>query len=213
VDCTPIVGLMVKLHALDRVPRAGFLLRGVAEPESVAAHSHAVALLVELVCNAVPGSFDAARALAMALVHDAQEVVTMDIPMPAGDAEFRRARSRAEELIFRSLFARLPERYSLLFEEYERAETPEARLVRGLDKLQMMIKVLCYEREGRGRLAEFWENPANFRDYGIEPVRLLFEEVARLASREIPSAAALMSSHETDIPTPGDPGSGRSRAG
>jgi len=188
MDGASIIGLMVKVHALDRVPRSGFLLRGVAEPESVAAHSHAVALLVELVCDAVPGGFDAARALAMALIHDAQEVVTMDIPMPAGDADFRRARSRAEGLIFRSLFAGLPERYARLFEEYERAETPEARLVRGLDKVQMMIKVLCYEREGRGRLAEFWENPRNFRDYSIEPVRLLFQEVARLAGRTLPPA-------------------------
>lgn len=194
MDSTQIVGLMVKLHALDRVPRSGFLLRGVAEPESVAAHSHAVALLAELVCNAVPGSFDTARALAMALIHDAQEVVTMDIPSPAGDAEFRRARSRAEAHIFRSLFSGLPERYAGLFEEYERAETPEARLVKGLDKVQMMIKVLCYEREGRGRLAEFWEHPESFRDYGIEAVGHLFREVARLAGRELPPAATLTSS-------------------
>lgn len=37
------IRLLMDLHPLDRVPRAGFLLRGVAEPESVAAHSHALA--------------------------------------------------------------------------------------------------------------------------------------------------------------------------
>ena len=112
----------------------------------------------------------------------------MDIPMPAGDAEFRNARSRAEAVVFGALFAGLPRRYARLFEEYERGESPEARLVRGLDKVQMMIKVLCYEREGRGRLEEFWEYPDNFRDWGLEPVRALFQEVARIAGRSIPGA-------------------------
>jgi putative hydrolases of HD superfamily len=188
VDAKAIVELLTRLHALDRVPRSGYLLRGVAEPESVAAHSHAVALLVELVASAHPGLFDTAKAVTMALVHDAQEVVTMDIPMPAGDAEFRRARSRAEASIFRSLFGGLPARYAELFEEYERGESPEARLVRGLDRVQMMIKVLCYEREGRGRLEDFWEKGRTFADYGLEPVRLLFAEIARLAGRALPPA-------------------------
>lgn len=190
MDARTIVSFLTRLHALDRVPRAGYLLRGVTEPESVAAHSHAVALLVQLVCDATSGAFDASRAVAMALVHDTQEVSTMDIPMPAGDAEFRRARGKAEIGIFRQLYAGLEERYALLFEEFEKAESAEARLVRGLDKAQMMIKVACYEREGRGRLEDFWKNPANFRDYGVEPVRALFREVARLAGREIPAEPA-----------------------
>jgi putative hydrolases of HD superfamily len=193
VEAGPIVGLMLELHALDRVPRAGFLLRGVTEPESVAAHSHALALLVELVCRSEPGRFDAGKALTMALIHDTQEVETMDIPMPAGDAEFRRARSRAELGIVHSLFGGLADRYEVLFEELEGAGTPEARLVKGLDKVQMMIKVLGYEREGRGRLGDFWVSPANFRDYGLEPVRLLFREIARLAGRSLPEPPATAS--------------------
>jgi putative hydrolase of HD superfamily len=189
VETQAIVHLMARLHPLERVPRSGYLLRGVTEPESVAAHSHAVALLTELVCDANPGCFDAPRALAMALIHDTQEVVTMDIPMPAGDASFRAARSAAEVGIFRSLYQGLPARYAELFEEFERGESPESHLVRGLDKAQMMLKVACYEREGRGRLEEFWQSPDNFRDYGLEPVSALFREIARFAGREVPIAA------------------------
>ena len=89
-----VVATLARLHPLERVPRAGWLLRGVNEPESVAAHSHAVALLARLVCDAWPGSFDAERAMGIALVHDCAEVATMDIPMPAGDDAFRAAKSR-----------------------------------------------------------------------------------------------------------------------
>jgi len=185
-----IVATLARLHPLARVPRAGWLLRGVAEPESVASHCHAVALLTQLVCDAWPGSFDAARAVAMALVHDCAEVVTMDIPMPAGDAAFREAKSRTELAAFASLFAGSSVRAPELFAEFERAETPEARLVRGLDKVQMMIRATCYEREGRGSLGDFWANGRNFEDYGIEAVRDLLTEVARMAGRRPPSPTA-----------------------
>jgi putative hydrolase of HD superfamily len=178
-----IVQALARLHPLDRIPRAGWLLRGVTDPESVAAHSHAVALLVRLVCDAWPGSFDAERAMGIALVHDCAEVATMDIPMPAGDEEFRSAKSRTEQAVAASIFGGLPGRTADLFAEFERAETPEARLVRGLDKVQMMIRAACYAREGRGYLEDFWNNPKNFADYGLAPIRELFAEVARFAGR------------------------------
>ena len=58
--------------------------------------------------------------------------------------------------------------------------------MRGLDKVQMMIRATCYEREGRGSLEDFWANGRNFDDYGLAPVRLLFAEVARFAGRRLP---------------------------
>ena len=185
-----IVATLARLHPLARVPRAGWLLRGVAEPESVASHCHAVALLTRLACDAWPGSFDADRAVAIALVHDCAEVVTMDIPMPAGDAAFRDAKSRTEAAAIASIFDGLPTHAAELFAEFERAETPEARLVRGLDKVQMMIRAACYEREGRGALGDFWANGRNFEDYGIGAVRELFAEVARFAGRKLPRRVA-----------------------
>jgi len=58
--------------------------------------------------------------------------------------------------------------------------------VRGLDKAQMMIKILMYEREGKGRLGEFWINPKNFADFGIAPVSDLFDAICAEAGRERP---------------------------
>jgi putative hydrolase of HD superfamily len=183
-----VVAALARLHPLDRIPRAGWLLRGVTEPESVASHCHAVALLARLVCDAWPGLFDAERAMSLALVHDCAEVATMDIPMPAGDDAFRAAKSRTEQAVAASLFGGLPGRSADLFAEFEAAETPEARLVRGLDKVQMMIRAACYQREGRGHLEDFWAHGRNFDDHGLEPVRLLFAEVARFAGRRVPKS-------------------------
>ncbi|OHD70560.1 MAG: hypothetical protein A2177_05735 [Spirochaetes bacterium RBG_13_68_11] len=185
-----IVTTLARLHPLARVPRAGWLLRGVTEVESVSSHCHAVALLTQLACDAWPGRFNAGRAVAMALVHDCAEVATMDIPMPAGDADFREAKSRTERASIAALFDGLPSRAAELFEEFEHAETPEAQLVRGLDKVQMMIRAACYEREGHGALGDFWANGRNFDDYGIDAVRELFAEVARFAGRKVPRRPA-----------------------
>ena len=58
--------LFWKIHELDRVPRAGFLLRGVPDPESVAAHSHFLATLALLFVRENPGDYDQGKVLAMA---------------------------------------------------------------------------------------------------------------------------------------------------
>jgi hypothetical protein len=59
--------------------------------------------------------------------------------------------------------------------EYQQGATPEARLVKACDKLQLMLKVAVYERWGTGALAEFWDNPDNFPDGGFPAVKELFE--------------------------------------
>lgn len=182
-----IVRLFEDIHPLDRVARAGYIMRGVAEPESVAAHSHFVSLMTLLVLDEYPGEFDRERALTIALIHDLCEARLMDIPMPVADAHFREVKDEAEQAITEQLFEGFSDRYAGQHREFLDASTPEARLVRGLDKVQMMIKVVMYEREGRGRLEEFWTNPRNFADYGIDAVSRLFDAVCAEANRPRPS--------------------------
>ena len=157
------------------------------EPESVAAHSHFVALLTLLVTEQYPEEFDRAKALALALTHDVSECVTMDIPMPAVDAHLREAKGAAEQRITEGLLDGFDARYGVYHREFLDASSPEARLVRGLDKVQMMIKVVMYERERRGRLEEFWENARNFEDYGIAAVSRLFDAICAEAGRARPA--------------------------
>jgi 5'-deoxynucleotidase YfbR-like HD superfamily hydrolase len=75
------------------------------------------------------------------------------------------------------VLAPLPERARELYGEYQAGVTPEARLVKACDKLQLMLKVAVYERWGTGALAEFWDNPDNFPDGGFAAVAELFEEL------------------------------------
>ena len=181
-----LITLFETIHPLDQVPRAGFLLRGVANPESVAAHSHFVSLMTLLFVEQYPDRFDAKRALSMALTHDLAEAKLMDIPMPAADAYLKEAKHNAEQSIMDDLLEPLPGKLAALHQELENPQTEEAKLLRGLDKAQMMLKVMSYERENRGDLEEFWNNPKNFADYGIEPVSKLFDALCKKANRTRP---------------------------
>jgi putative hydrolase of HD superfamily len=183
-----LIALFETIHPLDRIARAGFVLRGVPEPENVSAHSHFVALMTLLVTEHCPGEFDQAKAVAMALTHDLSESLTMDIPMPASDEHLREAKAAAEQAITARMLDAFGTRYAAYQQEFAAASSPEARLVRGLDKAQMLVKVLMYERERKGRLDEFWENPRNFEDFGIEPVSRLFEAICRQGGRPRPHA-------------------------
>ena len=176
-----IITLFKKLHPLDRIPRAGYLLRGITECESVSAHSHFVSLLTLLFTEEYPDQFQKDRALSMALIHDLPESVLMDIPMPVTDKFLKEKKEAAENGIINQLFLKFPGIYNDLFAEFIAKKTPEARLVAGLDKAQLMLKVLCYQKENRGNLEEFWYNPANFNDYGIEVVSRLFDEICKSA--------------------------------
>jgi 5'-deoxynucleotidase YfbR-like HD superfamily hydrolase len=123
----------------------------------------------------------------MALIHDLPEARTMDVPMPVGGAEFRAAKAKEETAIFEDLFRGQDAEWRERFRRFQEGACAEARLVKGLDKVQMMIKVLGYEREGRGRLEEFWEYPDNFHDYGFTVVKDLFDAVFRAAGRKKPA--------------------------
>jgi len=181
-----VIRLFELVHPLDRIARAGYVLRGVTEPESVAAHSHFLALMVLLFCDEYPDQFNREKAVTMALIHDLPESQMMDIPVPSSERYLKDAKLAAEQHILERLFEGFPEKYGAYNAELDACETPEARLVQGLDKAQMMMKIVMYEREGRGRLKEFWANPTNFKDYGLEPVSAFFDALCAAAGHPRP---------------------------
>jgi len=122
-------------------------------------------------------SIDGELVLRMAIVHDAPEAKTGDLPMPIKTPEVERALDELDQRIAERL---LPESLYEVWHRAERSDSLEAKIVKAADKLQMMIKAHVYERQGRGRLDEFWENPKNFRDMGLPVAKRIY---ARLRER------------------------------
>lgn len=177
-----LLDLLLELQILDRVPRSGYFLRGVPEAESVSEHSWHVVFLVWALGRRLEREgigLDLFRAVEIALVHDLAELRVGDLPRTANRYFPAGAKKHAERAAMADILRPLPERAQDLYAEYEAGETPEARLVKACDKLQLMIKVSVYEGWGAGGLREFWHNPENFPDGGFPPVRELFEELRR----------------------------------
>jgi putative hydrolase of HD superfamily len=171
-----LLDLLLELQVLDRIPRSGFVLRGVPDPESITEHSWHVLFMVWALGAEVPG-LDLARAVEIALVHDLAELRVGDLPRTAGRYFPPGAKQAAESAAMSEILAPLPERARQLYAEYQAAESAEARLVKACDKLQLMLKVAVYEGWGSGGLSEFWDNPDNFPAFGIDTVDALFAEL------------------------------------
>jgi putative hydrolase of HD superfamily len=149
-----LVAVAEAAGALKGLRRAGWVRRGIAEPESVAAHCYRVALLARLVGPRL--GLDVEKLLTLALLHDLAEARVGDLT-PA-DEVAPAEKSAREVAAFAAIVGGLPEGARLLdlFEEYEHGASPEARLVREIDRLEMAMQALEYERAYGRDLDEFW---------------------------------------------------------
>ena len=158
------IDLFFEATTLKRIPRMGWAMRGVPQVESVAEHSHAmtiVALALADLLNAsgmlaIPLSLE--KVLAIASLHDLAEARLTDLPASAQRLIPDAIKSQAETAAIRDLLGPLPsvERLAAWWHEFEDGSTPEGRLVRDADKLEMMVQCLRYEQAGARGLDEFW---------------------------------------------------------
>jgi putative hydrolase of HD superfamily len=135
-------GVLAFLRAAERlktVARSGWTSTG--EAESVAEHTWRLCLMA-MVLYGRAEDIDLARLLKMCLIHDLGEAIGGDVPAPAQVAGSPKAGQERADLL--SLVEPLPaasQREILeLWDEYEAASSPEAKLAKGLDKLETILQ-------------------------------------------------------------------------
>ncbi len=159
---------------LKGLRRTGWVDRRVESPESVADHSFRVALMVWYVARS--RGLDAGRATIIALVHDLPEAElgdatpfdalrapdgTIDLdrlrqaaPAPSASAtqQKREAEARVVAEVAAALHPGVAGEFIELWSEYREQRTPEARLVKEIDRLETVDQALRY-RDARPDLA------------------------------------------------------------
>lgn len=158
------IEFLTELLRLKAVPRLGWLLRGVRDVESVAAHTYGVSLIAMLLADLLRArgdEVDVERLLRMALIHDMTEARTGDLPATVKSYFDGRSLELADERAavgILSQLGRLGDDYLALWREYEARESIESRLVKAADKLDLLLQAVEYERGGARTLDEFWRN-------------------------------------------------------
>ncbi len=160
-----ILDLILRANRLKALPRTGWLLHGIVQPENVAAHSYSVAWLSLILAEVVNEPLDRARLLTTALLHDLPEAHITDIPNSALRFIAPEAKRSSELSALAEMLGDLSfgVQYRELWLDFQDRRTPEGRLVRDADRLELMIQVYVYELStGNRRLQEFWDNTREF---------------------------------------------------
>lgn len=142
MDGAEIAGVLDFLRAAEKLKttyRSGWTSAG--RVESVAEHTWRLCLMAMLLADRVPG-VDFARLVKICIVHDLGEAIGGDIPaIHQVPGESKAAQERNDLLqLLSPLPDRLRDEITALWDEYEAAESPEAKLAKALDKLETIMQ-------------------------------------------------------------------------
>jgi putative hydrolases of HD superfamily len=187
-DSSELLGILEFLAAAERlknVTRSGFTSEG--RKESVAEHTWRLCLMSLVFRDEFPDA-DIAKLMKICIVHDLGEAIGGDVPAPAQAGKPAKAGQERDDLLLllRPLPERLREEITALWDEYEAAQSLEARLAKALDKLETIMQ----HNQGK--------NPADFDyrfnlDYGrqytasppfIAAVRKILDRDTKRRARE-----------------------------
>ncbi len=158
---------------LSKIPRTGWLIRGVEQPETVADHifgTLVIAMLLQKVYQQEQ-HLDCEGILVMSLIHDIMEAYTGDLtprtkkylPLNSPDLSY----IEFETLHFRKILNLLPEHSRRLLDdiwvEFSTNETWRSRQVHIIDVVEMLSQAYEYEKTGQRKLDEFWRWVADCR--------------------------------------------------
>lgn len=135
-----ILDFLRAAEALKTAVRSGWTSAG--QQESVAEHTWRLCLMALVLHPAFP-DVDFARLIRICIIHDLGEAIGGDVPAPE-QASLPAGKAADERRDLLQLLSPLPpalrDEITALWDEYEAARTPEARLAKALDKLETILQ-------------------------------------------------------------------------
>ena len=141
-----VATFLFELGQLKHVTRAGWLLLGISQPETVAGHSFRAGA-VGIALAALEGA-DAGRTAALCVLHDSHQTRTGDVS-PVGRAYVTVAVPQA---VTTHQTAGMPSAVAKIFQdlvaEYVAGQTLESRLARDADQIETLLQAVEYQAQG-----------------------------------------------------------------
>src|SRR5258706_1271927 len=172
---------LLQIGKLKKLKRTGWIRHNIPNSESVAEHSFRGAVLTAIFAKKL--GLDELRAIKMSLFHDIAESEIGDIVTQDGETTLSNLKEKLqkERDAFIKLLKLIDEEEQIeLFDEFEENKTPEARLVKEIDKLEMAIQAYEYEKEHKINLETFFESSRHL--ISSEEIKKVLEEIEGLRS-------------------------------
>ena len=153
--------LIQHTEILKHLPRTGWLRHQIENPEPVAAHSWQMAMMaMQLSGTLIEEPYDFNKLIKMCLCHDFGESIIGDIT-PSDKRYQDKAIAEQKAVNYLAECCDMPE-VMLLFEEYEKNETKEAKLAHDFDLLDIYAQSVDYETKYPDKdLSEFRQTTIN----------------------------------------------------
>lgn len=172
-----ILDLQEFVMKLKTLKRKGWELRDIKDCESVADHSYATSMLVMIMAEKL--NLNMEKCLKMALIHEIAEAKIGDIT-PKDDNWSQKnelENQTIKEIVSETGYTFITE----LWQEYCKNKSKEAKLVRDMDKIEMVIQALDYEKKYPGKdLVEFYNYVKD--KLKLEESKQLFNEIIKKRS-------------------------------
>ena len=131
---------------LKTVPRQGWIDKlSHPNPESVADHTFSMAIIGMILADS--NSYNFEKIMKMILIHDLAESITGDF---TPEQKTREEKQILENKAFEKILTCLPEnikiQYQNLWEEYQRNDSEDAKIVHQIDKFEMALQAKIYSK-------------------------------------------------------------------
>jgi len=154
-------------HMLERLKttkREGWRRFGISQGESISDHMYRMSIITMLCPSSLRSRIDMNQCIKMALVHDMAELLVGDITPVDGvlKSEKSRRESTTMDFLCQELLGDVDggeagREIKQAWQEYEDSETLESHFVHDVDKMELVLQMVEYEKshEGRIDLSEF----------------------------------------------------------
>ena len=138
---------------LKNIARQGWIDKlSIENPESVADHSYSMAIIGMVISDLE--NYDSEKMLKMILLHDLAESNIGDYtPNQISKENKIKIENKAYDEIINALPDTIKLQYAQIWEEYQKQESPESKIVHQIDKLEMALQAKMYQKEGSSKEA------------------------------------------------------------
>lgn len=147
------------IERLKTTKREGWRRFGLNHGESIGDHMYRMAIITLLCPPTLAPKLDLGRCTRMALIHDMAEALVGDITPMDNVVKSEKSRREAETMdyVCDQLLGKVggglqADEIKKVWWEYENDETLEAHFVHDVDKMELLLQMVEYERSADGRL-------------------------------------------------------------